>query len=63
MFIATANTLDTVPRALLDRMEVIELSTYTKNEKLSIAKNHLIPKQLKRHGLTKRNIRISDDDI
>lgn len=63
MFIATANTLDTVPRALLDRMEVIELSTYTKNEKLSIAKNHLIPKQLKRHGLTKRNIRISDDVI
>ena len=63
MFIATANSLDTVPRALLDRMEVIELSTYTKNEKLSIAKNHLIPKQLKRHGLTRRNIRISDDVI
>ena len=63
MFIATANSLDTVPRALLDRMEVIELSTYTKNEKLSIAKNHLIPKQLKRHGLTRRSIRISDDVI
>ena len=63
MFIATANTLDTVPRPLLDRMEVIELSTYTKHEKLSIAKNHLIPKQLKRHGLSRRTMRISDDAI
>lgn len=63
MFIATANTLDTVPRPLLDRMEVIELSTYTKNEKLAIAKNHLIPKQVSRHGLTKRSLRISDEII
>ena len=63
MFIATANTLDTIPRPLLDRMEVIELSTYTKNEKLAIAKNHLIPKQLSRHGLTKRSLRISDEAI
>ncbi len=63
MFIATANTLDTIPRPLLDRMEVIELSTYTKNEKLNIAKNHLIPKQLKRHGLTKSKVRISDTAI
>ncbi len=60
MFIATANTLDTVPRPLLDRMEVIELKTYTKNEKISIAKNHLIPKQLKRHGLSRRMLKISD---
>lgn len=59
MFIATANTLDTIPRPLLDRMEIIELSSYTKNEKASIAENHLIPKQLKRHGLTKRALRIS----
>ena len=63
MFIATANTLDTVPRPLLDRMEIIELSTYTKHEKLSIAKNHLIPKQLKRHGLNRRTLKISDDAI
>ncbi len=59
MFIATANTLDTIPRPLLDRMEVIELSSYTKNEKAAIAENHLVPKQLKRHGLTKRALRIS----
>ncbi|MDD6094607.1 MAG: LON peptidase substrate-binding domain-containing protein, partial [Clostridia bacterium] len=60
MFITTANTTDTIPRALLDRMEIIELNSYTKNEKLAIAEHHLIPKQLKRHGVTKRNIRISD---
>lgn len=59
MFIATANTLDTIPRPLLDRMEIIELTSYTKNEKAAIAENHLIPKQLKRHGLTKRALRIS----
>ncbi len=63
MFIATANTLDTIPRPLLDRMEIIELSTYTKSEKLNIAKNHLLPKQLKRHGLTKSKVRISDEVI
>ncbi len=63
MFIATANSLDTIPRPLLDRMEVIELSTYTKNEKLAIARNHLLPKQLSRHGLTKRALRISDEII
>ena len=63
MFIATANTLDTVPKPLLDRMEVIELSTYTRTEKLSIAKNHLVPKQLKRHGLNKRILNIKDDAI
>ena len=59
MFIATANTTDTIPRALLDRMEIIELNSYTKNEKLKIAKNHLLPKQLKRHGMTKRNLRLA----
>ena len=63
MFIMTANTLDTVPRPLLDRMEVIELGSYTDEEKLMIAKNHLIPKQLKKHGLKKSQVRISDDAI
>jgi ATP-dependent Lon protease len=63
LFIATANTLDTVPKPLLDRMEVIELTTYTRTEKLAIAKNHLIPKQLKRHGLNKRLLNIKDDAI
>ena len=63
MFICTANTLDTVPRPLLDRMEVIELNTYTPAEKLAIAKNHLLPKQLKRHGLNRRTLKISDDTL
>ncbi len=63
IFIATANTLDRVPRPLLDRMEIIELQTYTKSEKLAIAKNHLIPKQLKRHGLNKRMLKISDEAL
>ena len=63
MFITTANTLDTVPRPLLDRMEVIELGSYTDEEKLMIAKNHLIPKQLKKHGLKKTQVRITDDAI
>ncbi len=63
MFITTANTLDTVPRPLLDRMEIIELGSYTDEEKLMIAKNHLIPKQLKKHGLKKAQLRITDDAI
>ena len=63
MFITTANTLDTVPRPLLDRMEVIELGSYTDEEKLQIARNHLIPKQLKKHGLKKSRIRITDDAV
>ncbi|MFI3313725.1 MAG: endopeptidase La, partial [Eubacteriales bacterium] len=61
MFITTANSLDTVPRPLLDRMEVIELTSYTDEEKLMIAKNHLFPKQLKRHGLKKSQLRVGDD--
>lgn len=60
LFIATANTLDTVSKPLLDRMEVIELQTYTKHEKMAIAKNHLIPKQWKRHGLNRRKLSITD---
>ena len=63
LFIATANSLDTVPRPLLDRMEVIEISSYTKNEKISIAVNHLIPKQLSRHGLNKRMLSIDKDAL
>ena len=63
LFITTANTLDTVPRPLLDRMEIIELGSYTDEEKLMIAKNHLIPKQLSKHGLKKSQLRITDDGI
>ncbi len=63
LFIATANTLDTIPRPLLDRMEVIELHTYTPSEKLAIAQHHLFPKQLKRHRLTRRMLKLTDDAI
>lgn len=63
LFITTANTLETVPRPLIDRMEVIELSGYTRREKLAIAKNHLIPKQLKRHGLTRRSLKLTDEAL
>ncbi len=63
MFITTANSLDTVPRPLLDRMEIIELGSYTDEEKLMIAKNHLIPKQLQKHGLKKSQLRVTDDAI
>ena len=62
-FITTANTLDTIPRALLDRMEVIQLSSYTDEEKLQIAKNHLIPKQRKKHGLKANQIKFNDAAI
>ena len=62
-FITTANTTDTIPRALLDRMEVIELSSYTDEEKLQIAKRHLIPKQRKKHGLRANQLRISDEAL
>lgn len=60
MFITTANTTDTIPRPLLDRMEVIELSSYTDEEKVEIAKRHLLPKQLKEHGLKRAQLRLSD---
>ena len=62
-FITTANTTDTIPRPLLDRMEVIELTSYTDEEKLMIAKRHLLPKERKRHGLTGNTLRVSDDAI
>ena len=63
VFIATANSLETIPRPLRDRMEIIELGIYTRREKREIAKEHLIPKQLKRHGLTRRQLKFSDDAI
>ena len=63
MFILTANTLDTVPRPLLDRMEIIELGSYTDEEKLMIAKNHLLPKQMAKHGVKKNQLKVSDDAI
>ncbi|MBE6600966.1 MAG: endopeptidase La [Ruminococcaceae bacterium] len=63
MFIATANSLDNIPRPLMDRMEIIELGIYTKREKLAIAKEHLIPKQYKRHGLNRRKLKITDDAL
>ena len=62
-FITTANTTDTIPRALLDRMEVIELSSYTDEEKLQIARSHLLPKQRKKHGLKANQLKISDDAV
>ena len=63
MFITTANTLDTVPRPLLDRMEIIEIGSYTDEEKLMIAKNHLLPKQMEKHGIKKTQLRVPDDTI
>ena len=63
IFIATANTAETIPHALYDRMEIIELPSYTTNEKISIFKNHLLPKQLKRHGLNRRIVKVTDDAI
>ena len=62
-FITTANSLDTIPRALLDRMEVIELSSYTDEEKLQIAKRHLLPKQRKKHGLKAGQLKAEDGAI
>lgn len=63
LFIATANDMENIPRPLADRMEIIELKIYTRHEKLAIAKDHLIPKQLKRHGLNKRMLRIKEDAV
>ena len=60
LFIATANSTSGIPRPLLDRMEVIEINSYTANEKYHIAKRHLIPKQVERHGLTKAQLRLND---
>ena len=60
LFIATANDLQTIPRPLLDRMEIIEVSSYTENEKSHIAMEHLIPKQVKKHGLKKEQLCIEE---
>lgn len=59
MFITTANTVETIPRPLLDRMEIIEITGYTEEEKMHIANKYIIPKQLKKHGMTKKNLAIS----
>lgn len=60
MFLCTANDTQTIPRPLLDRMEIIEVSSYTENEKLHIAKDHLLPKQMKRHGLKKSQLQVTE---
>ena len=63
LFITTANTTDTIDRALLDRMEVIDVPSYTLEEKVQIAKRHLVPKQLNEHGLKKSQLRLSDKTL
>lgn len=63
MFITTANTTETIPRPLLDRMEVIELTSYTDEEKLQIAKRHLLPKERTRHGMKAAQLKLTDDAI
>ena len=63
IFIATANTLDTIPPALLDRMEVLEIPGYTRDEKLEIAKRHLVPKQIAEHGLDERQINFDEESL
>lgn len=63
LFIATANTTQTIPRPLLDRMEVIEVNSYTENEKFHIAKEHLLAKQMKKNGLTKQMLSIQDSAL
>jgi ATP-dependent Lon protease len=63
LFIATANTLSTIPHTLLDRMEVIELPGYTERDKLVIARRHLVPKQVEAHGLPSDKIRVGDDAL
>ncbi len=63
LFIATANNMDTIPTPLLDRMEIIQLTSYTREEKFHIAKRHLLPKQLERHGLDKKQLAIGDGAI
>ena len=63
MFIATANNADTIPRPLLDRMEIIELKSYSTEEKIAIAKRHLIPKQMKRHGVSNDDLKITPSAV
>ena len=63
VFIATANDYDGIPLPLIDRMEIISLSTYSRTEKFNIAKKHLVPKQLSRHGLSRRALKLSDDAL
>ena len=63
LFIATANTTQTIPRPLLDRMEVIEVNSYTENEKFHIAKEHLLPKQMERNGITSSMLSIGDSAV
>ena len=60
MFITTANSTDTIPRPLLDRMEIVEVPGYTEEEKVKISQRYLIPKKTKEHGLKKENIKISE---
>jgi len=63
LFICTANSTQTIPKPLLDRMELIEVHSYTENEKFHIAKEHLVPKQLEKHGLTKKDLQIAADGL
>lgn len=63
LFVATANTLSTIPRPLLDRMEIIEVNSYTPIEKIEIADRYLVPKEMKKHGLNKKSFKISKDAI
>ena len=63
LFIATANTLETVPRPLIDRMDIIRMNSYTRSEKLAIAKEHMLAKQIKRCGLNRRRLKITDEAL
>lgn len=63
IFLATANTEDTIPSALLDRLEILRIPSYTPSQKLAICKKHLLPKQMQRHGLTKAMLKVSDAAI
>jgi ATP-dependent Lon protease len=63
MFITTANVGDTIPAPLRDRMEIIEIASYTRNEKLAIARRHLVPKQLAEHGIPAEKLEITDEAL
>lgn len=63
LFICTANTTETIPRPLLDRMELISIAGYTENERFHIGKDYLIPKQLEKNGLQKKNLQILDGGL